>query len=459
MASKSKRARMSPSRDLGKTFLYWTIAVFVVKLFIIFNIQGWNIEIYAKPFFLDGIWLGADGENYLKGFEAMTKEGIFSKEVLLSYWPAGYPIIIYLLSFIGKGLTLTFLSLLQSAIYSFATYYFSWQLSRTRLKKFAGFVFALIILNPTLSLSSITVGYESLTASGFLIAVALIIKDLLERNEQRFIWYLSLTSVIFGLLTFLQPRLIVAGILVSLVWVFSRKRIRVSVYLAAFSLIIIFFFPASLIYRNHVSTGINSISTNLGATMNIGAGDTASGGYASKWDGVPCNLSGTEAEQDNQRVKCVLQWYVNNPTKSLKLFYNKTQYFWSPWYGPLANGTMARNPWLTISPIKNISSTQEGLNLVIGDFGQLVSWLWLLGGLCFLVYGFLILWRQKSLERVIAIIAIIIITTNWMISLLSIGDHRFRIPIMGMSLFLQAVGIRTLLSGFKPPIVDAPSLR
>ena len=161
------------------------------------------------------------------------------------------------------------LSILQSAIFSWAVYYFALQVSRTRLRKFAGFVFFLILLNPTLSLNSIAVGYESLTASGFLIAVALIIKDLLERNEQSFIWYLSLNSVIFGLLVFMQPRLIIAGILVNLVWIFSRKRIRVSALLTAFSLIIILFFPASLIYRNHVSTGTNSVSTNLGATMKI----------------------------------------------------------------------------------------------------------------------------------------------------------------------------------------------
>lgn len=459
MASKSKRARMAPAHNPAKKFMYWAAAIFVIKLVIILNIQGGNIEIYARPFFLDGIWLGADGENYLKGFEALSKEGIFAKEVLLSYWPAGYPLIIYLISLIGKGFTLTLLSILQSSIFSWSVYYFALQLSRTRLKKFAGFVFFLILLNPTLSLNSIAVGYESLTASGFLIAVALIIKDLLERNEQSFIWYLFLNSVILGLLVFMQPRLIIAGILVNLVWIFSRKRIRISALLTVFSLLIILFFPASLIYRNHVSTGINSVSTNLGATMNIGAGDTASGGYAIKWDGVPCNLSGTEAQQDNQRIKCVLQWYVNNPSKSLKLFYNKTQYFWSPWYGPLANGTMARNPWLTINPVKNITSNQEGLNLVVGGFGQLVSWLWLLGGLFLLVYGFVILWRQRYLERVIAVIAMIIISSNWLISLFSIGDHRFRLPIMGMSLFLQAVGLRTLFSGFKPPMVEGPSLR
>ena len=45
MASKSKRARMEPQRNLAKFFMYWAIVVFVVKLIIIFNIQGGNIGI------------------------------------------------------------------------------------------------------------------------------------------------------------------------------------------------------------------------------------------------------------------------------------------------------------------------------------------------------------------------------------------------------------------------------
>ena len=40
MASKSKRARMVPQRNLAKTFLYWAVAIFIVKLIIISNIQG-----------------------------------------------------------------------------------------------------------------------------------------------------------------------------------------------------------------------------------------------------------------------------------------------------------------------------------------------------------------------------------------------------------------------------------
>jgi hypothetical protein len=88
-----------------------------------------------------------------------------------------------------------------------------------------------------------------------------------------------------------------------------------------------------------------------------------------------------------------------------------------------------------------------------------ISWLWLLGGLVFLIYGYITLWRQNSLERFIGNLAMIAIATNWLITSLTIGDHRFRIPIMGLSLFLQVVGLKTSLKGGKAPIVDGPSLR
>ena len=459
MASKSKRARMAPQRNLSKTFMYWAITVFLIKLVIIFSIAAGSINILTKPYIVDGAWLGADGENYLTGFTGLIRDGVFSKEGILNYWPAGYPLVILFLSIFGKGWVLTSLSVFQSIIFSYAVYLFGLQLLRTRLKKFAYLVFILIILNPTLSLSSIAIGYESLTASGFLIAAGLIIKDLIERNDKRFIKYLIINSMIFGLLTFMQPRLIVSGILTNLLWILVRKGAKAGALLVIISLAVTLFFPATLIYRNHKAIGLSSISTNLGVTMNIGAGDKATGGYMKKDFGVPCNLTGNESQQDNQRVKCVLSWYVSNPTKSLKLFYNKTLYFWSPWFGPVANGTMARNPWLTISPIKNIASTPDGADLVYGGFGKLISWLWLLGGLALLLYGYLTLWRQNSLERFVGNIVMIAISTNWLISLISIGDHRFRIPIMGMSLFLQAIGLRTLFKGGKAPMVEGPALR
>lgn len=462
MASKSKRARMAPKENLQRKFLLWAIAVFFVKLAIIFRIQGMNAGSGDRVYFVDGAWLGADGENYLMGYNALLKDGVFSPESILNYWPAGYPLVILFLSILGKSWVLTTLSIVQSATFSYAAYFFASQISKTRLKKFAFLAFLLIIFNPTLSLSSIAVGYESFTASGILIVVGLIIKDFIEKDDKKFLKYLIISSIVVGLLSFMQPRLIVPGILLNVFWIITRKGVKASSLAVVITLVLTLIFPASLIYRNNQAIGINSISTNLGVTMNLGAGDGATGGYVGSGSkaGVPCETEGNSAQQDNQRVKCILNWYVSNPTKSIQLFYNKSIYFWSPWYGPIANGTMARNPWLTISPIKNIASSSiEGNQLVLGPIGKAISWLWLLGGLALLFYGYLILLRQNYLERFIANLAMIVISTNWLISLMTIGDHRFRIPIMGVSLFLQAIGLKTLFTGGKAPMVDGPALR
>ena len=460
MASKSKRARMAPQQNLQRKFMYWALAVLLVKLAIIFRIQGMNTGSGDRVYFVDGAWLGADGENYLTGYTGLLRDGVFSPESILNYWPAGYPLVILFLSILGKSWVLTTLSIIQSAIFSFAAYFFAIQILKTRLKKFSFITFILVIFNPTLSLSSIVIGYESLTASGVLIIFALIVKDFIEKNDKKFLKYLAVNSILVGLLSFMQPRLIVTGILLNLFWIIMRKGVKASVLLVVLTLAITLFFPATLIYRNHKAVGLNSVSTNLGVTMNIGAGDNATGGYMNEGYGVPCTPTGSNAQADTQRVKCVLDWYVNNPTKAIKLFYNKTLYFWSPWFGPEANGTMARNPWLTISPIKNIaSSSPEGNNLIFGTTGKVISWVWLLGGLALLLYGYLTLWRQNNLERFIANIAMVVVASNWLISLMTIGDHRFRIPIMGVSLFLQAVGLRTLFKGGNAPMVEGPALR
>ena len=451
---------MAPQQNLQRKFMYWALAVLLVKLAIIFRIQGMNTGSGDRVYFVDGAWLGADGENYLTGYTALLRDGVFSPESILNYWPAGYPLVILFLSILGKSWVLTTLSIIQSVIFSFAAYFFAIQILKTRLKKFSFITFILVIFNPTLSLSSIVIGYESLTASGLLIIFALIVKDFIEKNDKKFLKYLAVNSILVGLLSFMQPRLIVTGILLNLFWIIMRKGVKASALLVVLTLAITLFFPASLIYRNHKAVGLNSVSTNLGVTMNIGAGDNATGGYMNEGYGVPCTPTGSNAQADTQRVKCVLDWYVNNPTKAIKLFYNKTLYFWSPWFGPEANGTMARNPWLTISPIKNIAtSSPEGNNLIFGTTGKVISWLWLLGGLALLLYGYLTLWRQNNLERLIANIAMVVVASNWLISLMTIGDHRFRIPIMGVSLFLQAVGLRTLFKGGKAPMVEGPALR
>ena len=457
IAKQVKKVEIQP---IINKLLYWSIFVFIVKLIIISNISSVNFQFSdGRIFQIDNIWLGADGGNYLKGYEAILKDGIFSSEPVLNYWPAGYPLLMFLLSLLGKSWVLTTLSILQSVIFSYACFFFCRQLLNTRLRKIAFFVFIIIIFNPTLTLSSLVIGYESLVASGILISIGLILKDINEKNNSKLKTYLVLYSLISGFIMFMQPRFIISCILTSVIWLVYRLGPRLGSISIIASLVITLILPASLIYRNNIANGITSISTNLGNTMNIGAGENASGGYQNDAKGVDCTTSGSISQQDSQKVKCVLTWYLQNPVKSLQLFYNKSIYFWSPWSGPLVEGTMVRNPWLKINPIINITSNEDGFNLVYGNFGKVVSWLWMLSGLGLLVLGFRRVWILGKTERVLVWISGSVILSNWFITLVTIGDHRFRLPIMGITLFIQAVGLASIFKGKSFDLAPKPALR
>jgi hypothetical protein len=448
MASKSKRALINPKRELKKTFFYWALAIFIIKLIIIFNIKG-------------NAWLGADGENYISGYEALLRDGLFSPDGYLHYWPAGYPIFLLTLSFLGKTWLLATLSVLQSLIYSASAFYFAYQLSRTKLRNYSFLVMLFLLLNPTLSLASICVGYESLAASGLLITLGLLIQDLTSNSIKVFQRNIILAAITIGFISFFQPRLLLSGLVGIAIWVLARKPIKSAILVMIVAISIVTVSPASLVLRNQNANGFSAISTNLGITMNLGAGDDADGSYRPKEKyGVPCTtIEGNAAEQDSHLVRCVIKWYLSNPTKSAELFINKAIFFWSPWFGPEAVGSMARNPWLKISPIFDIASgSVEGNKLVYGSVGKIVSWIWMLLSLILLGIGYWRLWRIGGVEKVIGIFALSQIFLNWLIAMGTLGDHRQRLPILGLSIFLQAIGIKAIFKGKGSLLVDGPAL-
>jgi hypothetical protein len=249
----------------------------------------------------------------------------------------------------------------------------------------------------------------------------------------------------FALAIFMQPRflLVAATYLIYLVFkVGNVKAVAITLIIGAS---ISSIGPAIMIFRNVKVIDQAAISTNLSTAFMIGAGDSTSGGYVRSGPEVPCTpRPPSKVLSDNDKIKCVLKWYLTNPLKTIQLSYNKSQFFWSPWSGPLANGTMARNPWLKIAPTQSLRKTQEGSNLVGGLFGKVVSYGWIIGQLFFLIWGYRELRKLGVIERKIANLVALPIVLSWAITIGTIGDHRFRIPTMALSLFLQAIGFLAL---------------
>jgi hypothetical protein len=410
------------------------LIVLLIKFVLLFNIPN-------------HAWIGADGENYIGGLEALLKDGYFSKNSLLSYWPAGYPLLMYVFGSVSRSNTLVIMAVLQSILYAVSSLYFVRELAKTHLAKYCFWVAWILAINPTLSLSSMVIGYEIIPASIFLFAMVFFMRDYRLKNNSIISKNSMLAALLFSLSCFVQPRFLLTAAIFFILWAFLTKPKRVIPIFVGVTLIITALLPISLALRNSHANGFKAISTNLGVTMNLGAGSGASGKYEPEGQyGVPCSkIEGDAAQQDSHLVGCVIKWYLTNPTEAAPLLIRKAKYFWAPWFGPEVAGSMNRNPWLQNHPLKSVAiNSAEGNNLVYGRSGQLISWTWMAGGLLFLYLGFRRMWNAHGLVRNLGVFSIMIVVTNWMISLGTLGDHRMRVPIMTLSLLLQCVGFLSL---------------
>ena len=434
MAKRQAIKKLNMDRRLNQKLMAIPLVVLLIKFIMISNIPG-------------HVWLGSDGENYIGGLQGLLKDGYFSKDSLLSYWPAGYPLLMYFFGSLSRSNTLVIMAILQSILYAIACLVFVREMARTHLAKFSFWVACILALNPTLSLGSIVIGYEAIPASIFLIVIALFIRDYKSENKSFISKNAISAAILFSVSCFVQPRFLLTSLIVFATWAIKTRPKKMIPLFLAITIAITSVLPISLALRNSKANGYGAISTNLGITMNLGAGSGASGKYNPQGKyGVPCaSIEGNAAQKDSHLTGCVIKWYLQNPTESLPLVIRKAAYFWSPWFGPEVAGSMNRNPWKIHHPFNSLASnSNEGNNLVYGTFGKLVSWAWMLGGLLLIFFGFRKLWIARGLAREIGLILIIIVTSNWVISVGTLGDHRQRLPIMTMSLILQCVGVLSL---------------
>jgi hypothetical protein len=432
MASKSKIARQAAAKT-DKKVNFYLIAIPVV---------GFLIKLITMMNTPNGGWLGADGENYLSGVDGLIAQGYFSDKSILSYWPAGYPILIWFLTKITIAHLLWVISFLQSLFYAYASYYFVKQLRDTKLRPYMFLTGIVLAFNPTLSLSSMAVGYESPIAACMLMIVGLIMKSKQSPEDRGLVIRVIGVGAFSALASFMQPRWILTTVVIAIVWALMYKSRKVQALILVGVIGVMAIAPAILLQRNIASIDKAVISTNLGVTMNLGAGPETTGGYKHTGPNVPCEpVPPATTVTDNEVVKCVIKWYAGHPVKAMKLFVKKGWYYWSPWSGPFANGTMARNPWLKVNPIMDIArGSQSGNDLVYKSAGKVISLVWGFACISLFFIGFFWLRSMKGIYANLAYASFIPVVISWLVSMGTIGDHRFRIPTMSLSLFLQVIG-------------------
>jgi len=427
--AKAKKVLISDSK-LHKYLIVIPLLALAIKFITMFNIQA-------------GAWYGADGENYLAGVDGLLKDGFYSLEPKLSYWPAGYPLLLWPFAEITVDKFFYIISFIQTLFFAYATYFFTNKLRNTSLSFLAFWASIVISFNPTLSPSSLAIGYEAPIAACFMMIAGTIWANVSAPIDRKFWLNVAAVGGWFSLATFMQPRFLLIAIIVAVLWAIRMIGKKNQIRVAALVIAIMMVAPAIMIARNAVSIDKATISTNLGVTMRIGVGPETSGGYVRTGPDIPCEAKApATAVSDNEVVICVIKWYLTNPLDTIRLSYNKTKFFWSPWSGPEVNGTMARNPWLKIAPTQQIAkSSQSGNDLVFGPIGIAISYGWIFGQIALLFFGWRALSRIGNNEKFLAHIIMVPVVLSWLISIGTIGDHRFRIPTMSFSLFLQVAAL------------------
>lgn len=417
-----------------RAMVFFSAAIFLMKVIWLSSQQGRGL-------------LGADGENYFNSLEGLLKDGIFSEQGNLHYWPAGYPVLMWPLAELTPNSFVFLVGIIQSLIFAFSVTYFSIELSKSPLKRFSWPALILLSVSPTFTLNSVVIGYEVTSAVLFLLSIALYLRLIRLERKSGLTWEGAVAALAISISCFMQPRIMLLALGVFIPFAIYHYRGKAIPIFLTLSMGIVALAPATLIFRNIQAQGFAAISTNLGTTMNIGAGPESTGGYTNSAKGVPCEaIEGDAAQQDSHRVGCVFKWYLGNPSSAVGLFVNKFFFHWSPWFGPLSNGTMARNPWLKFHPFAETVKTQEGFEMVYGNLGKLISWAWVLGSLALMGYGFLALRRRGGASTLLAWTLLIPVILNTGSSMGTIGDNRFRIPTLSLSLLLQLFGAYALFA-------------
>ena len=389
---------------------------------------------------LNHAYLGADGPNYINGFLSIIEEGFLSPDYRLLYWPAGYSIFMYGAYKLIPHDPLFAVSLIQNIFCGLGIYLFTRACNKIfENKKFVMGICILLNTSPMIYGMSLSIGYESILISLYLVVLAMyIFREKTDKASKKFIYILVIFLSMITIVSF-QPRFILTNfIIIFFFHIWRRKFNSVLIVSVIFLLLANVASPLALTLRNHTTHGVYMVSSNLADTLLIGAGDHASGAYNENPKVIPCELDTSSLSNREKTLRnCVLHWYLTHPSKAARLFLNKAFFYWTPWSGPLSKGTLGSNPWLKIAPGDLIQKNIESSSVLL--FTKFISFIYLFGYIALSIIGYrqLLLRKKKDVIIRLAHISFISIVINMLISMATIGDNRFRVPMIGFLMLLQ----------------------
>ena len=385
-----------------------------------------------------GIWINGDGSLRLAEITNMSRFGFAVPGVNAA--TAGYATVVHIVGVAIGTDSLWPIALLQSVFLSVAVWFLAATLLRTRLS-WAAVPFAyLALLNPPLSLSSLALSSDSITAGLLMLALAHLIRDLATPRDLRTARRILTAAAILSLASLMSPMLAFGSVAFLLAWAAARGNREQAIWISAGALALLLALPLMLLVRNQMANNSSMLATSSEQMAPVVSGFAG-------LDSTRCGIGTLDVVSlDVPKFKCLMAWYQETSANATEVAVPHAVAFWSPWIGPMSGTGLGDNPWPALHPIAVFGDARNPDSIVNSPLATLVSWMWLLFALFGMLLGLGALRGLGEIESEISVGAGWLVGGSWLAGTLTSSDPSTRLPVMGMVILLQVVGWRFLFT-------------
>ena len=401
-----------------------------------------TIRIIYAVFFIDPL-SGSEYNTYVLAAADMLSKGFFAEAHAIPVFPVGYPWFIAVIqTFVGTNLL--FVSLSQIAIFGIASVCYFKFVDKFLSKEIAVISLMLLSFSPALLAASTITMYEVPMLSFLIIGIYVFFK-IDEQNIFRHKVFLSiLAGLFFGIAALMQPKIIIAEVVVIAIRVIHERDFTFRKILVVLAILFpIALAPSLNIARNYIAGDGFGYTKNY--SINVIYGAINSGGQI-KTDCVNPSKLG----YDNIEYSLCLQRekFVDHPGQAVNITLDAAFNLLTPYLGSLQHdggGTWFHAfDFRRALPFYHWSDKESYWNTL----DRILSLIWMTFWISLVIRGALILWRSgKKYESRVLLFPVVSLL---LVSVLAVGDARYRLPVAPLYYILIAITIQKFL--FKPTL-------
>jgi 4-amino-4-deoxy-L-arabinose transferase-like glycosyltransferase len=372
---------------------------------------------------------GPDAPTYGPAAADFAEHGLLSGDVTgMPYYPSGYPILVSLVYMVAgdHAKVAMVIQILLLAVGSWAAY----TLIRREIGKGVALItLVLLCASPALLAASSQLMYEPLMLVALAGGLDLISRGVRAERWRR-LWLVGAGALLLGVGCTLQPKALL-GVLFVPLWVFFRTRgeragprlVATVACATALALPLL-----GMAIRNQVAHDEFGLSASLGTTWIIGlerAGDPPR-----------CELHESEFSiaRDREFTDCLVSWSLRHPLAVAALVPENVFDFFRPHVGPRAY----RDTWFHAFDARRVLPASVRDSQAFRRSDEVATAIWTVAIMLLLALGIWLVLRDRR-RRAGALLLLIPLAGFLVVSVFTVGDPRYRLPVAPFYLAFQIV--------------------